>query len=85
MYGTYDLYRPVRNVFYAGENITRGGPGNRDFFWALKGHEPIGECHLGAQKSRVAGARSGAGAGRSRGFWLEPEPKFSPGSSSGSG
>ena len=25
-----------------------------------------------------------AGAGQSRGFWLEPEPKFSPGSSSGS-
>ena len=32
--------------------------------------------------SRVAGARTGAG--RSRGFWLEPElePKFSPGSGS---
>ena len=29
---TYDLYRPVCNVFYAGENITRGGPGNQDFF-----------------------------------------------------
>jgi len=30
---TYVLYRPVRNVFYAGENIWRGvGPGNQDFF-----------------------------------------------------
>ena len=26
---------------------------------------------------------AGAGAGRSRGFWPEPEPKFSPGSGSG--
>ena len=51
------IYTAPCVMFFMRARTLRGGPWKSRLFWALKGHEPIGECHLGPKTVKISRAQ----------------------------